>query len=152
MSLIKKSQKFKIYGIKSIPKRIKVLRKETKGNFGENLQSSLAHWITWNRNWLISIKVFQSYPSRILMNSMTPFPVCLWMKAKIQKWLKTSIIMLLLKIKKPKGLKMSLSKVSHESQINMDSAKGQLISKCLLGVIVSTKKQWNFLKDFCPSL
>ena len=30
--------------------------------------------------------------------------------------------------------------------------KGQLISKCLLGVIVSTKKTTNFFKDFCPSL
>ena len=30
--------------------------------------------------------------------------------------------------------------------------KGQLISKCLLGVIVSTKKPTNFFKDFCPSL
>ena len=31
--------------------------------------------------------------------------------------------------------------------------KGQLISKCLLGDIVSTKKPKKFLlKDFCPSL
>ena len=30
--------------------------------------------------------------------------------------------------------------------------KGQLISKCLLGDIVSTKKPTNFFKDFCPSL
>ena len=31
--------------------------------------------------------------------------------------------------------------------------KGQLISKCLLGVIVSTKKTNEFFfKDFCPSL
>ena len=28
--------------------------------------------------------------------------------------------------------------------------EGQLISKCLLGVFQSTKKQQHFLKDFCP--
>ena len=106
---IMKSSKFEIYD--TIPKRIKGLRKKIQGNFGKNLQSSLAPWITWNRNWLISIKLFQSYPSRILMNSMKPLPVCLWMKVKIQKWLKTSIKTLLLKIKKPKGLKMLPSKV-----------------------------------------
>ena len=106
---IMKSSKFEIYDM--IPKRIKGLRKKIQGNFGKNLQSSLAPWITCNRNWLISIKLFQSYPSRILMNSMKPLPVCLWMKVKIQKWLKTSIKTLLLKIKKPKGLKMLPSKV-----------------------------------------
>ena len=31
-------------------------------------------------------------------------------------------------------------------------AKGKLISKCLFGVIVWTKNQWNFFQDFCPSL
>ena len=36
--------------------------------------------------------------------------------------------------------------------IELDSIKGQLISKCLLGVIGSTKKPTNFFKDFCPSL
>ena len=30
--------------------------------------------------------------------------------------------------------------------------KGQLISKCLFGVIVLTKKQRKFFQDFCPSL
>jgi hypothetical protein len=30
--------------------------------------------------------------------------------------------------------------------------KDQLILKGLFGVIVSTKKQMNFFKDFCPSL
>ena len=30
--------------------------------------------------------------------------------------------------------------------------KGQLISKCLFGVIVWTKKPTKFFKDFCPSL
>ena len=29
--------------------------------------------------------------------------------------------------------------------------KGQLISKCLFGVIVLTKKPTKFFKDFCPS-
>ena len=30
--------------------------------------------------------------------------------------------------------------------------KGQLFSKCLFGVFISTKNQPNFCKDFCPSL
>jgi hypothetical protein len=32
------------------------------------------------------------------------------------------------------------------------NGKGQLISKCLFGAIVSTKKPTKFLKNFCPSL
>ena len=32
------------------------------------------------------------------------------------------------------------------------NAKGQLISKCLFGAIVSTKKPMKFFKNFCPSL
>ena len=36
--------------------------------------------------------------------------------------------------------------------LNVLLLKGQLISKCLCGVIVSTKKTTIFFKDFCPSL
>ena len=32
----------------------------------------------------------------------------------------------------------------------VSSPKGQLILKCLFGVIVPTKKQWKYCKDFCP--
>ena len=38
----------------------------------------------------------------------------------------------------------------HSNQ--QQSTKGQLISKCPFGVIVSTKVPTNFFKDFCPSL
>ena len=37
-----------------------------------------------------------------------------------------------------------------EDFLNFLAAKGQLISKCLLGVIVSTKKPTKFLKEFRP--
>ena len=33
----------------------------------------------------------------------------------------------------------------------MSLVKGQLISKCILGVIVLTKKPTKFFKDFCPT-
>ena len=35
---------------------------------------------------------------------------------------------------------------------NFSKPKGQLISKCPLGVIVLTKNQTIFFQDFCPSL
>ena len=37
-----------------------------------------------------------------------------------------------------------------KSEKNPTHIKGQLISKCLLGVIVSTKKPTKFLKEFRP--
>ena len=42
----------------------------------------------------------------------------------------------------------------HEKYTDKNSryTKGQINSKCLLGLIVSTKKQTFFFKDFCPSL
>ena len=36
--------------------------------------------------------------------------------------------------------------------IKINCAKGQLISKGLFAVVVSTKKPTKFFKDFCPSL
>ena len=39
----------------------------------------------------------------------------------------------------------------HCEECNQDF-KGQLISKCIFGAIVSTKKTTIFLKNFCPSL
>ena len=37
-------------------------------------------------------------------------------------------------------------------EIEEQRAKGQLISKCLLGVIIPTKKPMIFIKYVCPSL
>jgi hypothetical protein len=36
--------------------------------------------------------------------------------------------------------------------VEFEDPKGQLISKCPYGVIVSTKIPTKFFKDFCPSL
>ena len=37
-------------------------------------------------------------------------------------------------------------------KVNKNLLRGHLISKCLLGVIVWTKKPTKFFQDFCPSL
>ena len=48
------------------------------------------------------------------------------------------------------GILESISKGNLLKGIGNKAIKGQLISKCLLGVIVSTKKTTNFFKEFLP--
>jgi hypothetical protein len=50
------------------------------------------------------------------------------------------------------GIRPPLPEVSSFQSALKVTTKGQLISKCLFGVIVWTKKQRNFFQDFCPSL
>ena len=53
---------------------------------------------------------------------------------------------------KSKSLQSVLESKVCVSLPNRRVPKGQLISKCLFGVIISTKNQQIFLKNFCPSL
>ena len=63
------------------------------------------------------------------------------------------IILFLKTVNMPSGENQFTLVSGHTWQHDVNGKpKGQLISKCLFGVIVWTKKQRDFFQDFCPSL